>query len=372
MIESKVLSHLFGSQVRPLKMGAADCANYAELAKIGINFAPAQVAAQYRSLCMGAADDVQGLTMAPASIPTPVQYLQSWLPGFVQSITAAQVIDEIIGVTTAGKWEDEEVVQKVMEHTGSAQLYGDSTRTPLASWSVAFERRTVVRFEEGMEVGLLEEARTGLNQVNTAAEKRASTALALDITRNQIGFLGYNGGTNRTYGLLNDPSLPAYITAAATGVGSTTTWSTKTFLNITGDLRGMIARLRAAGAGRVNPETSPTTLGLAVGVYDYLSVTSDQGVSVRDWLAKNYPRMRVLSAPELDLANGGANVAYLFVDRVEDGSTDGGAPIAQIVPAKFKALGVARNIKSYIEDYSMATAGVMVKRPYAVQRLTGI
>lgn len=371
MAESKIMSHLYGSQVRPLVMGAADCANYAELSKIGIDFTPAQVGAQYRGLVAGA-DDTVGLSVTTAGIPTPVQYLQSWLPGFVQAITAAQTIDEIVGVTTAGKWEDEEVIQKVMEHTGTASLYGDHTRTPLASWNVGFERRTVVRFEEGMEVGLLEEARTGANQVNTAAEKRAAAAVSLEIMRNLIGFSGYNGGTNRTYGLLNDPSLPAYVTAPATGTGSTTTWSTKTFLNITGDLRGMIARLRAAGAGRINPETQPSTLVLPVNAYDYLTVTSDQGVSVRDWLAKNYPKMRVLSAPEFNSANGGANVAYLIMDRVEDGSSDGGATIAQVVPAKFKALGVERKIKAYVEDYSMATAGIMVKRPYAIQRLTGI
>jgi hypothetical protein len=72
------------------------------------------------------------------------------------------------------------------------------------------------------------------------------------------------------------------------------------------------------------------------------------------------------------LANGGANVAYLFADSVDDGGSDGGATFVQIVPAKFQALGTEKQAKGYIEDFSNATAGIMVKRPFAVQRLTGI
>ncbi len=69
---------------------------------------------------------------------------------------------------------------------------------------------------------------------STAAEsKRESAGLALEQQRNAVGFYGYNSGNNFTYGFLNDPNLPAYMTVAATGTGSSTLWSTKTFLEIT-------------------------------------------------------------------------------------------------------------------------------------------
>jgi len=175
-----------------------------------------------------------------------VQCLQSWLPGFVRVITAARKIDTLIGITTAGKWDDEEVIQGVLEPLGEAAAYGDYTNIPLSSWNVNFERRTVLRFEKGIKVGLLEDARSARVRINNAAEKRSAAALSLDIVRNRVGFYGYNGGANRTYGFLNDPALPAYISAGATGTGSSTLWSLKTFLNITADLRGMFARLQAA------------------------------------------------------------------------------------------------------------------------------
>ena len=370
--QTEVLSHVFGRNVRSLEMAAEDCADYGALAQIGINLPPGFVRDQIRSMGLDgmAMDDAQGL-ITTASISNPVQFLQSWLPGFVRVMTAARRIDEIVGVTTAGKWDDEEVIQGVLEPLGEAALYGDYTTIPLSSWNVNFERRTVIRWEKGIKVGLLEDARSARVRINNAAEKRSAAALALDIVRNRVGFYGFNGGANRTYGFLNDPSLPAYSTAAATGSGSSTLWSAKSFLNITADLRGMFARLQAASQDQVNVETSPTTLVLATNVYQYLSVTSDFGISVRKWLADTYPKCRVLSAPELNLANGGANVAYLFADSVEDGGSDGGATFAQIVPAKFQALGTEKQAKGYIEDFSNATAGVMVKRPYAIVRRSG-
>lgn len=370
--KTEIISHVFGRDVRPVEMTAADCKDFSDLSKIGIGLDEGFVQEQMQGLLSGAAmDDTQGL-VTTASISNPVQFLQSWLPGFVRVVTAARKIDEVVGITTAGKWDDEEVIQGVLEPLGEASTYGDYTNIPLSSWNVNFERRTVIRFEKGIKVGLLEDARSARVRINNAAEKRSAAALSLDISRNRVGFLGYNGGANRTYGFLNDPNLAAYVTAAATGSGSSTLWSNKTFLNITADLRGMFAAVQSGSQDVINPESTPMTLVVATAVYQYLSVVSDFGISVRDWLAKTYPKCRVVSAPELSAANGGANVAYLFADSVEDGSSDGGSTWVQIVPAKFQALGVEKQAKGYVEDYSNATAGVMLKRPYAVTRLTGI
>lgn len=371
--QTEIRSHQYGRDIRPMAMTAEDCAQYAALSQVGIGLSPSFIRDQIAHMGLDgmAMDDAQGL-VTTASISNPVQFLQSWLPGFVRVMTAARKIDEIVGVTTAGKWDDEEVIQGVLEPLGGAIEYGDYTNVPLSSWNVNFERRTVVRWEQGIKVGLLEDARSARVRINNAAEKRAAASLALDISRNKVGFYGYNGGNNRTYGFLNDPSLPAYVTAAATGTGNATTWASKSFLAITADLRGRFAALRAAGKDQVDPEKTPTTLAIATSCVDFLGVTSDYGKSVRSWLTETYPKCRVVSAPELDAANGGANVLYLFADKVDDGGSDGGMTFAQIVPAKFQALGTEKQAKGYVEDFSNATAGLFVKRPFAVQRLTGI
>ena len=367
-MKSKELSHLSPRQVGSVTMTADDVADFGALNQLGINLPADQV----KAMANWAMDSGNQADVSAPSITTPVQFLQNWLPGFVKVITAARKIDELVGITTTGSWEDQEIVQGLLEPIGNAVPYGDYTNVPLASWNTNFVRRTVIRFEKGIKVGMLEEARAARIRISTAAEKRASAALALEIQRNLVGFYGYNSGANLTYGFLNDPALPAYVTVAATGTGSTTTWSTKTFLQIVADIRVAAAQLQNQSQDTINPEDADLTLALPTVSYQYLSVTSDFGISVRDWLSKTYPKLRVVSAPQLNAANGSANVFYLYAEHVSDGGSDDERTFVQVVPAKFQALGVEKQSKAYLEDYANATAGVLLKRPYAVVRYSGI
>jgi hypothetical protein len=314
-------------------------------------------------------------TITTATMTTPLQFLQTWLPGLVGVQTAPRKIDDLVGISTTGNWEDEEIVQGIQELTGLAQLYGDITNVPFDSWNVNFNVRTVVRFEQGLRVGLLEEARASRMNVSSSGNKRNSAAKSLEIQRNLIGFYGYNSGNNLTYGFLTDPNLPNYMSVSIGGGGSTQ-WSTKPYLEIVGDLLTMYSQLRSQSQDAIDPYTTPITLALATDVVDYLSVVPQFGNSVKDWINENYPKTRIVSAPELDQANGGENVAYMYAESVDgnaDGaSTDDGRTFIQVVPAKFMMLGVQKLVKGYEESYANATAGVMVKRPFAVTRWTGL
>ncbi len=349
---TKEKSYISGRDVRALQLNLKDEAS--------------ALAAMDSLDLVGIGMDAIQSNVTTASISTPVQFLQNWLAGFVLVATAAQKIDEIVGISTAGNWEDEEVVQGVLENTGSALPYADYSNVPYADWNVNFERRTVVRYEHGIRVGKLEEARAATIRVNSAESKRQSAALALNIARNNVGFNGFNSGNNRTYGLLNDPNLPAYVTVSGGA------WTGKTFLQITADIRTALAALRTQSQEVIDPNDTDITLAVATNRVEYLTVTSDFGVSVRQWIRETYPRVRVTSAPQLNTANGGANVFYLFAETVNDGSSDDNRTFVQVVPAKFQVLGVATSSKFYEEDYSNATAGVMLKRPYAVVRYSGI
>lgn len=375
---SKVHSAFDGATIMkkgPLSLGAnaIDQTIVAGLALLGVHFGAdhRQVVDNLSRMAvaagaMDAAPDLQP-TVYAGNVGAPIQFLQKWLPGFVRTVTTARKIDELVGKMTAGDWADEEVIQGSMELTGLAAPYGDYTNVPLASWNFGFERRTIVRFEEGLRVGKLEEARSAKIGVSSGASKRAAAALALDIQRNRVGFFGYNAANNRTYGFLNDPSLPSYV--AVTGAA----WTSATFLVITAQLRTALAALRTQSGDTVDPNTTPITLAVASNRVDYLSVTSDFGNSVKDWLTSTYPNVRIVSAPELNGANGGANVFYMYADSGPDnGSDDGGQTMVQIVPSSFMLVGVEQQAKAYVEDYANATAGVLVKRPYNVVRYTGI
>lgn len=366
MVASQIHSNLTPAQVRKgLEFKAEDCKDYKDLAKIGLDFAPAAM----RHI-QGMAMDALQPTVTTGSVSTPIQFLQTWLPGFVHVLTQARNIDLLVGVATLGSFEDEEVVQGVLERTGRAMPYGDKNNVPLSSWNTNFERRTVVRFEEGLDVGRLEEMRSARMRVNSAESKRGAAALALEIQRNAVGFNGFNSGNGRTFGFLNDPSLPNYVNVANPGGG--TAWSGKTFLQICSDIRTAAQALRTRSGANIDPNKANLVLAVASASVDFLTTTSDFGISVYDWLKQAFPNLRVESAPELNAANGGANVFYLYAESIVDSGTDDGRVWIQAVPMRSMMLGVHQTAKGYVEDYANATAGVMLKRPYAVVRYSGI
>ncbi len=359
--ETKEISYVSGRDIKQINnfkvRNAQDCAS---LKKIGITFADSTV----RSMMAGM-DSIQSPVTTP-SVPTPVQFLQAWLPGFVNIITAVRRIDELVGIMTMGAWEDEEIVIGIKEDLNAALPYGDSTNIPLASWNVNFNKRTNIRFEQGHMVGILEEAQAGRIRIDSSSEKRASCALALEIVRNLIGFYGYDNGANLTFGFLNDPSLPAYVNVVGT-------WASKTYLQIVADIQAMCQQLETQSLGNIDTLKDELTLAVATSVAQFLTRSTDFGYSVKKWLTDNHPRLRVVAAPELDLANGGANVGYLYADKVSDvGSTDGNQTFIQVVPQKFMTTGVEKLAKGYKEGYSNATSGVVCKRPWAITRVSGI
>lgn len=374
-------SRLASNRVRPFNMTQVTDQAVIGLARLGLVFDRETVADQIHHLNRAGAfktavgDAAFQAPITTPSVPTPIQFLQQWLPGFVKIMTAARKIDEIVGINTVGQWEDQEIVQGVLEPAGTATEYGDFTNIPLTSWNVNFERRTIVRGELGMAVGLLEEARASAMRLNSAETKRQMAAIGLEIMRNAIGFFGWYDGNNRTFGFLNDPNLPPAMTPSSNG------WKNGTFQSITNDIRLMVRQLRVQSQDQIDPEKVDLVLVLPTDAVDYLSTTTDFGISVRDWIKQTYPRMEIKSAPELmgAVPTGGTppytSVAYLFAEEIDsslDGSSDGGETFAQLVQTKFMTLGVEKRAKSYVEDYANATAGVLLKRPYAVVRLLGI
>lgn len=343
----------FASDIRSIAMD-----EFLELSKIGIGGLEK----------LSGMDTIQQDLTTP-SIGVPVQFVQNWLPGFVNVLTAARKIDEIVGISTIGAWSDEQIVQGIEELTGSAVPYADMSNIPLSSYNTNFVTRTVVRFELGMQVGALEQARQAAMRVSADGSKRASAALQLEITRNQIGFNGYNSGNNNTYGFLNDPQLPAYVTVAS-GTGGLT-WVTKTAEEICADILTAVGALVTNSQDTINPDDQATTLVLSTNRIQYLNKVNIYGLTAKAWLNQTYPKMRIVSAPQLNSANGGSNVFYLFADSVNDTSSDDKKTFVQVVPAKFQVLGVQQIPKGYIEDYTNATAGTMCKRPYATYRASG-
>lgn len=311
-----------------------------------------------------AMDAAPALQTAP-SIGNPVQFFQYWVPEAVDVVTAARAIDDIIGRDIEGSFEDEEIVTRILERTGDAQPYTDDANIPFSSWNQNYETRTIVRFEEGLKIGYLEEMRAARTLVDDHKEKAAAAAETLAIALNDVGFYGYNGGRNKTYGFLNDPALPAYTTVAA---GADTTWASKTFDQITADIITAVGALQNQLKGLFKPNKDAFTIAYSLEVEQQLYKMNSLGTkSVLTWIKETYPNARLEAAVELNGANGGSNIFYVFADRVNGKKT-----FKQSVQDTFRLLGVEKRIKVFVEDYAATTAGVICQYPIGVVRYSGI
>lgn len=342
----------------------------ATLRKLGIGYSK-PVMDQFIAIFgtkLAAMDVAPGLLTTPGVI-TPLQFLQVFLPNTIRTLTKARLIEELVATNIIGSWADEEVITKFLERTGRPRLYGDHADIPEASFNSEMEPRTIVRLELGMSTTILAAERASRLQINEAAEKREAISEAFAIELNAIGFYGYNDGSNRTFGFLNDPNLPPYQTVAPEDVGGTPvyTWLQKSFMGITRDFTRAFSDLRTKTGERIDPRSANITVAVSSSRREAMTNPNDYGYTVEKWLTENYPNVTIKSAPELDGANGGSNVMIVYVDRL-----DGNSVIDYNIVERFRLLGIEQRAKGVVEDYSCATAGVILNYPLGMVRFSGI
>lgn len=323
-----------------------------------------------------AAMDVAPTMITTASVATPIQFLQWWMPGMIEVVTRARRADQMVGRSIVGNWEDEEVVMTVKESIGQPRPYGDNTDVPLMSYNTNFVKRTNVRFEGGIQTGKLEDARASRMRINPYNEKRTALAGAVAISLNEIAFKGYdsydsvaNPTGGLTYGILNAPELPDYVTLASNGAGSPSTqFKDKTYLQICADFITAMSALRIQSGDLFNPETDGVTCAIATSAFQYLDKQNELGAaSVRDFVKRNYPKLRFLSVPELDNVGGaGVHGMYFIADGI-----NGKKCADQLVTAALRLLGVEPKIKGTLEGYTFSTAGSVFPQPIGVVRYSG-
>lgn len=357
---SPIKTSLDYDQVRGLAMDSFEGGTEEFLGSLGISMDSADEAIKFVMDAMPC--ETQG------SIVTPWQFLQHWMPKAITVVTQACKIDDLVGRTIAGEWHDESIVQEIVEYTGHTRPYGDKTNTPLAGFNRVYEDRTIVRFEEGLMTGKLEEARNEAagSRLSSYDARRAALASAFKLDQNAVGFFGYNLGRNKTYGILNDPNLPNFGTVA-TGAAGDTAWETKTYHEIMKDINTAVAEMRTQTGTNFDPDKDSFVLGIASNTVDFLATENDHGKSVRQWFKETFPKSRIVAVPEFNGAVGGEDCFYIILDKL-----NGNKCVDQFVPAEFRLMGVEQKAKGLFELYTNATAGVMVMQPIGVVRKCGI
>ena len=348
---SEVLMHQSGRQVRA--RGAANIAQDKDFALNNLKALGVGIAAMDSAL------------IGPAATTgfVPAHMLQTWLAGTIRAITTPVDIDYVAGITTVGNWHDDEIGVRTEEDFGLAELYGDVTNIPLANSNPGFELRDVVRFEQGFQIGELETRRMGAAGFQQEQSKRRAATKSLDVARNLVG---WNGIANtRTYGLLNDPNLPA-----VTALGAGTAWLSATFDQLVAHFTKLRNSLETQ-MGQSLRDDANFLLLLPAGYRGVMNKYNTAGnLSFGQWLAENYPNVRTEYINSLKAAIGGVDVAYLIAENVSelDESDTDSATLIQAVPSRYEVVGSEKRAKGYIETASNALAGIIVLRPWAIAR----
>lgn len=366
MKATEIKLHMTREQVKPFALDEYKEATSDDLSLLGVSadFNHAGV-----KMAMDAAPDI---VVGGANEGNLIQFFQYWFPTAIRVITAKRNADAVFGRDIVGSWEIEEVIQKTMEHTGQVSLYGDFTDVPLVSYNPTFEKRQNVRFELGMQSGLLQDARAARMQISPDEEKRTAIATAFAVNQNEVAFNGFNTTSIPCYGGLNDPNLLAYTAAAYTfaqaGGGDSYGGSDK-FLAIVALINTWIAAWRAQTGNNFDPYADKFQLSIAPTAYDYMVTTMNSlgTKSVMQWFTETYKGATVKPINEFTAANGGADVAYFILD-----SLAGQPVVRQLVTAEMRLIGVEPKLKGTLEGYTSSTAGTMFVQPLGCFRVSGV
>lgn len=333
---------------------------------------PDAVMDDYNRIGVSVAEDADDSGILAQGGWTPLQYLQKPLGKPIEILTTACAIDKVTGRTTVANWETEEVIQPVVEPIGNPQLYGDDSDAPIASFNIAHELRNVKRFELALRVGKLEDARIAamqeLGYKSPLEIKRGAIATSFKKLIDKIGFRGIKDGTEKTFGLLTDPGIGSMITVSTVRT-NVTKWSEKTFQEICADIRTIFTDVNVkSGTHFDGMAGDKCKLVCSPAAKNALMTENDHGKTVMQYIKDNFPGCEVVAAPLFAGAGaGGKDVVMLIADEL-----NGSPVVAHVVPKVFQLLGVYKLGKHVTEDYTCATAGVIVLQPVGVATYQGV
>jgi hypothetical protein len=319
----------------------------------------------------------RGGLLAMDAQPELVTISNSGIPAFLSTYIDPKVIDilvkplkatEIVGEETKkGDWTLETAMFPIVESTGMVSSYGDYAESGIAGANVNWVQRQSYTYQVITQWGERELEKMGLARIDWANQHRIASVLTLNLFQNKSYFFGVEGLAN--YGLLNDPTLPAPISPIAES--GLVTWEQKATsvdgaVYVYNDIRALYGQLVSQANGLVELDmASPMTLAMSPESQVYLTLTNKFNVNVLDMLKKNFPKMKVETAPEYQLTSG--NFVQLIADEMQGQRT-----ATTAFTEKLRAHPIKIELSSFKQKQSQGTWGTILFRPFLVSSLIGV
>lgn len=309
--------------------------------------------------------------LATDAQPSPVTASNSGIPAYLVNYVDPEVVrvlvtpmrfGEIFGEQKKGDWTTATAQFPVAEAVGDVETYGDYQNGGNATANFNWVPRQSYHYQTVTQWGELELERMGTARIDYAAQLNAASALALNKAGNRIYAFGVEGLEN--YGALNDPSLPAPITPAATGTGDSMLWDDKDGAGIYNDIQRLYAQLQRQMRGYIDRST-PMTLALSPVAETNLTKTNQYNVNVSDQLSKNFPNLRIETAVEYETESG--ELVQLIANQI-DGQQTAYAAFTE----KMRAHPVKIELSSFKQKKSAGNWGTVIRRPLAVASMQGV
>lgn len=289
-------------------------------------------------------------------------------PKLIRILTSPVKAAEIVGEARKGDWTMTTATFTTMEYTGTVAAYGDWSDSGSSGINPTFPQRQSFHVQTFATWGELQLERAGLARIAYAAEVGMSAGNILMRFLNDSYFFGIAGLQN--YGLLNDPGLPAPVTPATKTAGgtawvnATTGVVTATANEVYTDIQTMYSQLAIQTLGRVDRETE-LVLALSSTSATALTATNSFNVSVEDLLKKNFPKLRVVTAPQYDRPAG--RMAQLIATNVEDQET-----ALCAFTEKMRTHTIIPLSSAFQQKRSAGTWGCVIFRPVCIASMIGL
>lgn len=304
-----------------------------------------------------------------SNIGMPAGILSQVSVSVVENILKYRAGDEALGGRTKViDWAKQDYYIPFVEKLGAVTPYNDYDDAVSAGINLDFERTGHYRFSNNVVIGELEEMQLSEANVNAREFLTRASSEALMTELNRVAFNGYvnNNGKNLVYGLLNNPNLSAYNSAAKKFVDMT--WQECVTFFATA-----LAKIREQSGNNIQ-RGSDLRVIVSSKAFDSLNMKyTDMGINVLVEIKKTIEalgiNLNIIPALELDSANAGQDVIYFIADNdlggVTQTSTLGFSEIARMG-------NVVTGTSYTMQKMSAGTTGAIIYKPIYVVRYTNI